>query len=322
MGKRTERRAALTSELYPDHSLKLGGSSLKTWGALAMLAGAGGVGDVVVANMWFGPVYLLAICAAAWMLGAGQAVGLGTACLGFTYCVNGLQIRPFGAASLPADIILRVAFVLIAIGLVNAARRLYLREWRLARTDLLTGAMNRQAFFEAVSRAGPSPFWTLIAYADLDGLKQINDVCGHQEGDEALRGFAGAVRRNIRQTDLFARLGGDEFVVLMEVRDEAAAKATAARLHRAMNAGFTGASVSAGCSLGAAILPPGFSRGTDRLRLADRLMYEAKQRGSGLVTATMTDSQNPAALLRHAEPAVPAQAMEAAPIPSGRKAVA
>lgn len=301
MRKRPERRTALTSQLCTIHSLKLGGSAAMTWGALIVAVGVTAVGDVLTAGLWFGPMYLLVICAAAWMLGAGHAIGLGFACLGLTFFINEFELHSFGAASQPADMLLRMSFVTVVIGLVTAARELYLREWRFARTDLLTGAMNRQAFFEVVSRAPPSPFWTMIAFADLDGLKQINDVCGHEEGDAALRSFAGAVRRSIRQTDLFARIGGDEFVICMEVKDEAAAKATAARLHQAMNRGVGGRTVSARCSLGVAILPPGFSRGADRVKMADRLMYEAKQKGAALVAATMTDPHNCTAVVRHAE---------------------
>lgn len=280
-----------------------------TWSGLLAAAGLALLADVVTA-LWLGPFYLLVICAATWMLGAGHAVGLGFACFGLTYFINGFQLHSFGTQSLPADMLVRILFVLVVISLVAAARKLYLREWRLARTDLLTGAMNRQAFFEIVSRAPPSHFWTMIAYADLDGFKQINDVCGHEGGDDALRGFADAVRRNVRKTDLFARLGGDEFVVCMEVKDEAAAKLTAARLHQAMNRGAGAQTISAQCSLGVAILPPGFSRGADRLKVADRLMYEAKQKGAALVAATMTDPHNCAALVRHPEltgaPAAPA----------------
>lgn len=108
-----------------------------------------------------------------------------------------------------------IAFV---IGVVAASRRAYLREWWLARTDPLTGAFNRQAFFELGDHLTRSTKWRLLLYADLDGLKSINDVHGHSSGDVALRTYANVVRRNIRRKDLFARVGGDEFLVFMSIK--------------------------------------------------------------------------------------------------------
>jgi len=54
----------------------------------------------------------------------------------------------------------------------------------------------------------------LLLYADLDGLKRINDSLGHPEGDRALIDTAGLLKRTFRTSDIIARLGGDEFVVL------------------------------------------------------------------------------------------------------------
>ena len=54
----------------------------------------------------------------------------------------------------------------------------------------------------------------LLLYADLDGLKRINDSFGHPEGDRALIDTGGLLKKTFRASDIIARLGGDEFVVL------------------------------------------------------------------------------------------------------------
>ena len=64
----------------------------------------------------------------------------------------------------------------------------------------------------------------------LDGLKSINDRYGHHAGDEAIRGLAGVIRSELRETDTGARWGGDEFAVLAPNTAEPAALALAERI--------------------------------------------------------------------------------------------
>ena len=88
----------------------------------------------------------------------------------------------------------------------------------LSLVDDLTGLYNRRGFMtlaeahlRVAMRAGQR---FLLVYADLDGLKEINDTLGHRYGDEALVKMADVLRATFRQSDILARLGGDEFVVL------------------------------------------------------------------------------------------------------------
>jgi diguanylate cyclase (GGDEF)-like protein len=53
-----------------------------------------------------------------------------------------------------------------------------------------------------------------MLYADVDNLKEINDIFGHKEGDMALIDVANILRKNYREADIIARIGGDEFVVI------------------------------------------------------------------------------------------------------------
>lgn len=240
-------------------------------------------------DMWFGPFYLLVIGFGAWSLGWREAVGVGFACIAIALGANGLSLYPYGTVAALWNLGMRIASVLMFIALMDHARKSYAREWRLARTDPLTGALNRQAFFELAQASTVSRGWRMLVYADLDGLKQLNDKRGHTAGDQCLKAYADHVRTVTRAEDIFARIGGDEFLAYLKVRDEAAAKAVAIRLHREMNGIASQVDSALKCSVGVLILPPG-KRMIDReVRVADELMYEAKQHGAGLVIATFRE---------------------------------
>ncbi|RKZ36576.1 MAG: hypothetical protein DRQ37_03840 [Gammaproteobacteria bacterium] len=98
----------------------------------------------------------------------------------------------------------------------NANLREKLREQSLH--DELTGLHNRRGFFtlserpfKMAQRGGPR---VRLCFIDLDGMKPINDVHGHDCGDLALKDTAALLRDTFRETDIIARLGGDEFAVL------------------------------------------------------------------------------------------------------------
>lgn len=259
-----------------------------------------GVADLTTGHeLWFGPFYLLTIGGTAWFLGWREAVIMGLAALTMILGVNGLNLYPFGTLAAVWNLAMRILTVLMFIGLLGHVRRCYEREWRLARTDPLTGALNRQAFFELAAASMVANDCTMLVYADLDGLKKLNDKRGHAAGDEALTAFVDHVRSVIRKHDHFARLGGDEFIIHLKVRDEVAGRLVAERLHREMNAVAAEVHAALRCSVGALILPPG-NRMLDREVLAaDALMYEAKQRGAGLVIATLRDVRGSQFLLQH-----------------------
>ena len=85
-------------------------------------------------------------------------------------------------------------------------------------TDELTGVYNRRGFFtlgeqefRAIQRSKQA---VAVMFADIDGLKIINDSYGHAAGDEAITAAAAALRVSVRNCDIIGRLGGDEFAVL------------------------------------------------------------------------------------------------------------
>ncbi len=103
-----------------------------------------------------------------------------------------------------------------------------------ARTDALTQLANRRSFEEAVAALADSDRRVAVVAIDLDDLKQVNDVLGHEAGDDALREAASAMRSSVRPGDLLARLGGDEFAVLLPGSTEDEAGTVARRMERAV----------------------------------------------------------------------------------------
>lgn len=90
--------------------------------------------------------------------------------------------------------------------------------------DFLTGALSRKAFINAskreFKRAIREGYSLALVFIDLDGLKEVNDKCGHAKGDRYLKKFAKAALKHIRSFELLARWGGDEFVLLLSADEE------------------------------------------------------------------------------------------------------
>lgn len=87
----------------------------------------------------------------------------------------------------------------------------------LSLTDELTGLHNRRGFLLLAGQAfALEPRYEpggLVLFADVDGLKAVNDAAGHDAGDPLPRAAATAMGQAFRETDVVARLGGDEFAV-------------------------------------------------------------------------------------------------------------
>jgi diguanylate cyclase (GGDEF)-like protein len=87
----------------------------------------------------------------------------------------------------------------------------------LTLTDPMTGLYNYRGFYtlaeQAMKVARRSKQKSLLVYADMDGLKQINDTQGHDAGSLAIQKIADIIRSSFRDCDIVARIGGDEFLV-------------------------------------------------------------------------------------------------------------
>jgi diguanylate cyclase (GGDEF)-like protein len=151
---------------------------------------------------------------------------------------------------------------------------------RMAYTDHLTGLPNRATLFEEMAEAAPEGRCLLVL--DLDGFKAVNDVAGHESGDQLLVEVARRLHTVVREDDLVARLGGDEFAVLVtgsldEAEEVAERVCVALGLpHRTGDWTF-----AVGASVGVAQLGP--AGGQPAFRRADAALRRAKRSGKGCV---------------------------------------
>lgn len=101
---------------------------------------------------------------------------------------------------------------------VNERKRAEATLYALSTRDELTGLYNRRGFFTLVEQqfrlASREKKEIFLFFADMDNLKEINDTCGHQEGDRALVEISDILKDTFRESDIIARVGGDEFVAV------------------------------------------------------------------------------------------------------------
>ena len=155
-----------------------------------------------------------------------------------------------------------------------------------ATTDALTGLVNRRSFEEhvRVTLSGMRGSDGVgIIFVDLDRFKEINDIHGHQAGDEVLVAAAHRLSSAVRDGDVAARLGGDEFTLLLRsVRAPGDAVAVAERVLSLMRQPIVlsdGTQVSATPSVGIALALQDDRDPAQLLKNADAAMYEAKHAG-------------------------------------------
>ncbi|HJW91148.1 MAG TPA: GGDEF domain-containing response regulator [Anaerolineales bacterium] len=150
--------------------------------------------------------------------------------------------------------------------------------------DDLTGLLNRRGFLSLAQqqlKIAKRENWELVLlFADLDGLKNINDTFGHPEGDRALRAAGAILQDTFRTSDLVARLGGDEFVVLAINAPAAGVKAITSRLQKKID--FQNAQnryYQLSLSFGIAQFDPRQETSLEEIILkADKALYENKRR--------------------------------------------
>lgn len=143
---------------------------------------------------------------------------------------------------------------------------------------------NRRGFLALAApqleRADRSGRPALLFFADLNGMKQINDTLGHDAGDEAIRAAASLLRSTFREADVLARLGGDEFVAFAPDAAPALVETLRRRLRSLVGEynAAAGRHFHLSLSLGAAIYDPRRPRRLEALMTeADALMYEQKR---------------------------------------------
>ncbi len=164
---------------------------------------------------------------------------------------------------------------------------------QLAITDGLTGLNNHRHFYtrlgEEIKRAKRYQHPLSLIISDIDHFKHYNDTRGHVAGDKVLKIIAGLIAENARENDLVARYGGEEFAVILPETDLATARLAAERMRVIIECSpelaelALEAELSITMSFGVAELDLATESPKGFVRLADAMLYKAKQNGRNRV---------------------------------------
>lgn len=161
----------------------------------------------------------------------------------------------------------------------------------LVQEDQLTGVLNRRGMNDAYEREAARAERTgtplCVSLLDIDNFKQLNDVHGHQAGDDALQHLVRVIKRTMRPSDVLARYGGEEFLLLLPETQQEEAVAVMVRLQRNLTKAFflhdnerVLITFSAGVALRGDAEPQ-----TVIIERADKALYQAKRTGKNRVCA-------------------------------------
>jgi diguanylate cyclase (GGDEF)-like protein len=242
--------------------------------------------EIAFSLFYLGPVAL-----AAWSISRTGGLVLSAACAGTWLLANLLAGLEFSSPLITYwNTVTLAVFFLVVTLLLSALRRHLEHERQLSRTDFLTGALNRRAFYEVaaaeLARTDRYQHPLSLIYLDLDNFKSINDRLGHNAGDALLQSVASTMARGTRAIDTTARMGGDEFVVLMPETGQEAARMTGSRLQQALLKEMREHHWPVTFSIGilACAKPP--SSVDEMVGLADQLMYAAKKSGKNAIACS------------------------------------
>lgn len=153
-----------------------------------------------------------------------------------------------------------------------------------AKTDELTGIANRRAgmifLTNQVHLSRRSKSHLCVCFADVNGLKGVNDTYGHEEGDELIRTVCQAMKDTLRESDFIARLGGDEFLIVFPQCSISLAAEVWERVEKRLEAlnKESGKPYRISVSRGFAECDPDNIKSPDELiQIADQEMYQNKQ---------------------------------------------
>lgn len=210
----------------------------------------------------------------------------------YRHTINGVFAiwRPKQEKSWDDDYRILLCDVANQIGIANEQIANHERILALSRTDGMTGLLNRRAFFEEelprrIGRLLHQNQQASLFYVDLDNFKLVNDVHGHQVGDDAILELRSMLVDYSRPGDVIARLGGDEFAMWLDGMNEDIARNRADRLLGASERlkRFSGSEDRPlGISIGLAIFDPASGETLEEVMArADGAMYTVKRAGKG-----------------------------------------
>jgi diguanylate cyclase (GGDEF)-like protein len=147
-------------------------------------------------------------------------------------------------------------------------------------TDSLTGIFNRRRILEALNKEAGNN--SIIALADIDDFKKINDNLGHLVGDEVLKKVADTIKNSIRDKDEVGRYGGEEFIIIIRETDLSNAVKVIERIRKSVESiEWEYEDLKTSISVGAAEKKS--LSAEEVFKEVDNLMHEAKKKGKNRV---------------------------------------
>lgn len=194
------------------------------------------------------------------------------------------------------DLIHLSKFIASHLKIIEKFEDLY-KSRELIHIDDVTGLYNQRKLYKDLTalveqyQQEKDPFCVL--FIDIDHFKKVNDNYGHLIGTKLLENVARDVKSLLRDSDISYRYGGDEFVIILVNSDGASGKIVGERiLSKIRSTEYTfemkdqKRSLNLSVSIGVAEFPTDAKNAEEVLAIADRMMYEAKESGRGLVFNT------------------------------------
>ncbi len=266
--------------------------------ALGMVALSGIVDELTGSEVPANAFYLLPVALGTWFLGAAGGLTLSLAAAVAAWAADRATRAyvPRTAVQAAAVVMTFAAFAVIAL-LVSGLRRHVERAAADARTDGLTGLLNRRGFLEVarreVARSARTRRPLTFALADLDRFKEVNHARGLEAGDRLLGILALGLRSSMRAVDACARLDGDEFALLLPEAEPASVQAVLDRLRAVLIQVAAEKGVSLTVSVGAVTYAHTAATLDERLRAADAVLREVKAAGGNAVRHVTRDVEPP-----------------------------
>lgn len=253
--------------------------------AAFMLVGFAGALDVLTGDeLGFSLFYLLPVSLAAWSVGKRFGVVISAVSASVWLFAEMIFETPYSHPAIQYwNTAIRLGFFLITALLISALRQALEREQALARTDTLTGAVNKRFFGELMQmeldRSHRFKHPLTLAFIDLDNFKTVNDQWGHGVGDQVLSTTIKQVKGQLRKTDVVARVGGDEFAILLPETDNVAAREVISKIQSAFLREMHQHNWPVTLSIGVVTCTEAPPTTEELLMQADALMYSAKNEG-------------------------------------------
>ena len=227
-------------------------------------------------------LYAVPVALAAWAVTPRTAYTLAAVAVTLPTPFAALAGEPIGWAVI-WSVLSNFVLLGIIVMLLTTLRGRLSDEAAFVATDTLSGLLNRGSFIAQLdaelTRAARYGRAFTLAYVDLDNFKAVNDLEGHDAGDELLRRIADALRSSTRQTDVLGRLGGDEFAAILPEITGGATGSVLENLRKQLIRAMEKGGWPVTFSIGAVTFETPIDTSREALRVADAAMYAVKRSG-------------------------------------------